>query len=395
MKFIVNNIKFKKVIKMVTNLIDDDLEQIEINEVGILNTFGWIFKNSLNEFRTSIDRSLGYLDKIILPMIMASKKDKSYNPFAEIIEKYAIHILTNKLEKEGYKLLPLGYSADLTLEKEDHILSIDIKTANLENSSDFKGTINVGINQLTHVSKLPISRKNFLPGPFYVYPTIPTYYTFPDGRKKYVFTYGLMFIYPSYSNLMEDIREEYNNIQNFFKDKVEGILIDKFARFLNKDKEIVKKILNSKPEKSAYTKEELIIENIIRGIFINEAENDELQRELDITPSEREKINNFSNKIKEFSNKLREMDLKPIAIVAIAIPNGLLKDKYLDKFVSGKDYAKSTRYHYEDGIFEIIKERSNKIIPRVIFLSYDENYLKELKKNFKKISILDLEIKEI
>jgi len=380
---------------MVTTPIDDDLEQIEINEAGILITFGWIFKNSLNEFRTSIDRSLGYLDKIILPMIMASKKDKSYNPFAEIIEKYAIHILTNKLEKEGYKLLPLGYSADLTLEKEDHILSIDIKTANLENPSDFKRTINVGINQLTHVSKLPISVKNFLPGPFYVYPTIPPYYTFPDGRKKYVFTYGLMFIYPSYSNSMEQIRNEYNNLQKFFKDKVEGILIDKFARSLNKDKEIVKKILNSKPEKSAYTKEELIIENIIRGIFINETENHKLQRELDINQSEKEIIKNFSNKIKEFSNKLREMDLKPIAIVAIAIPNGLLKDKYLDKFVSGKDYAKSTRYHYEDGIFEIIKERNNKIIPRVIFLSLDEKYLKELKKNFKKIRILDFEIKEI
>jgi len=380
---------------MVTTPIDDDLEQIEINEAGILITFGWIFKNSLNEFRTSIDRSLGYLDKIILPMIMASKKDKSYNPFAEIIEKYAIHILTNKLEKEGYKLLPLGYSADLTLEKEDHILSIDIKTANLENPSDFKRTINVGINQLTHVSKLPISGKNFLPGPFYVYPTIPPYYTFPDGRKKYVFTYGLMFIYPSYSNSMEQIRNEYNNLQKFFKDKVEGILIDKFARSLNKDKEIVKKILNSKPEKSAYTKEELIIENIIRGIFINETENHKLQRELDINQSEKEIIKNFSNKIKEFSNKLREMDLKPIAIIAIAIPNGLLKDKYLDKFVSGKDYAKSTRYHYEDGIFEIIKERNNKIIPRVIFLSLDEKYLKELKKNFKKIRILDFEIKEI
>jgi hypothetical protein len=65
-----------------------------------------MFKNSLNEFSTSVDRSLGYLAKIVLPMIMASKEDKSYNPFAQIIEKYAMHILIHKLEKEGYKILP-------------------------------------------------------------------------------------------------------------------------------------------------------------------------------------------------------------------------------------------------------------------------------------------------
>jgi hypothetical protein len=39
-------------------------------------------------------------------MIMASKEDKSYNPFAQTIEKYAMHIIIHKLEKEGYKVLP-------------------------------------------------------------------------------------------------------------------------------------------------------------------------------------------------------------------------------------------------------------------------------------------------
>ena len=132
---------------------------------------------------------------------MASKQGKSYNPFSEIIEKYTIYILTYKLEKEGYKLLPMGYSADLTLENRDHILNIDIKTANLDNPSDFKKTINLGINQITHVARLPINRK-FLPAPFFVYPTIPPYYKFPNGEIKLVLTYGLLFIYPPYSDLM-------------------------------------------------------------------------------------------------------------------------------------------------------------------------------------------------
>ncbi|MEM3872409.1 MAG: hypothetical protein QXE05_07615, partial [Nitrososphaeria archaeon] len=119
--------------------------QIEEMERDVLVKLGFLFKESLNEFSTLVDRSLGYLDRIILPTIMASKQDKSYNPFADIIEKYTIHVLTHKLEKEGYHILPLGYAADVTLENKNHILSIDIKTANLDNPSDFKNTIPLGI----------------------------------------------------------------------------------------------------------------------------------------------------------------------------------------------------------------------------------------------------------
>jgi hypothetical protein len=372
-----------------------DLLKIEEREKEILLKFGWLFKNSLDDFSTAVDRSLGYLDKIILPTIMASKQDKSYNPFSEIIEKYAIHILTHKLEKEGYKLLPLGYSADLTLENKDHILSIDIKTANLDNPSDFRKTINVGLNQMTHIAKLRINRREFLPGPFFVYPTIPPYYKFPDGRIKLILTYGLLFIYPSYSDLVREIRQDYTELFEFFRDKVRKALVPILVELLRVNEEKAEQILKSKPKKSRYTREELIVESVIRGIFIHEQERNELLKSLDINSEDKRIIETFSEKLKEFTNKLRERDVRPIAIIAIAIPNGLLKEKYLDKFVSGKNYSKSARYHYEDGIFEVIKEKTGETFPRVLFLDINEEYLSELKEYFDEIVILDYQLKRL
>lgn len=371
-----------------------DLLEIEKVEKKVLFNFSWLFKNSLDEFGTSIDRSLGYLDRIILPTIMASKQDKSYNPFAEIIEKYAAHILTYKLEKEGYKLLPLGYSADLTLEGNDHILSIDIKTANLANPSDFRETINVGINQMTHVAKLYANRK-FLPTPFYVYSTIPPYYKFPNGQVKLVLTYGFLFIYPSYSDLIAEIRKEYTELFKFFRNKVKKVLIPILAEILKTSEEKAEQILESKPKKSRYTREELITESIIRGIFIHEEERSELLKGLNVNSEDKKIIEHFSKKIEEFTNSLRERDVKPISIIAIAIPNGLLREKYLNKFVSGKNYSKSTRYHYQDGVFEIIKERIGEEYPRVLFLDINDKYLDELKKYFRKIVILDYQLRTL
>ena len=371
-----------------------DLLEIEKVEKKVLFNFSWLFKNSLDEFGTSIDRSLGYLDRIILPTIMASKQDKSYNPFAEIIEKYAAHILTYKLEKEGYKLLPLGYSADLTLEGNDHILSIDIKTANLANPSDFRETINVGINQMTHVAKLYANRK-FLPTPFYVYSTIPPYYKFPNGQVKLVLTYGFLFIYPSYSDLIAEIRKEYTELFKFFRNKVKKVLIPILAEILKTSEEKAEQILESKPKKSRYTREELITESIIRGIFIHEEERSELLKGLNVNSKDKKIIEHFSKKIEEFTNSLRERDVKPISIIAIAIPNGLLREKYLNKFVSGKNYSKSTRYHYQDGVFEIIKERIGEEYPRVLFLDINDTYLEELKKYFRKIVILDYQLRTL
>ncbi len=370
----------------------EDLRRIEETEKDLLFKLGWIFKNSLDDFSTSVDRSLRYLDKIVLPIIMASKEDKSYNPFSEIIEKYVLHILIRKFEREGYNLLPLGYSADLTLENEQYILSIDIKTANIDNPSDFRKTVNVGINQMTHVAKLRLNRR-FLPSPYFVYPTIPPFYERENGSKKLILTYGLMFIYPSYRDLIEEIRENYKNLFNFFNRRVKKVLTPIVMRNFNISRRDAIRLLETKPEKSKYSKDELITESLIRGIFIYRQEKENILNSLEISEEEQEIINEFSRQLQRFINNLRERDIKPIAIIAISLPNGLLKEKYIDKFVSGKDYSKSARYHYEDGIFEVIKEETGKELPRVIFVDLNEGYLDDLKRYFDKIIILDYKLK--
>jgi len=373
---------------------NNNLIKVEELEKEVLLKFSWLFKNSLREFNTSVDRSLGYLDKIILPIIIASKKDKSYNPFSEIIEKYSLHIITHKLKEGGYRLLPLGYAADLTMENEDHIISVDIKTANIDNPSDFRKTIPVGINQITHVAKLRLKRK-FLPEPYFVYPTTPPFYKFPSGKTKLILSYGLIFIYPAYKDLIDEIRKEYFELFNFFKKKLQKILVPIAAQSLGFKEREVRKVLESKPPKSRYTREELISESLIRGIFIHKQQEPSILKSLKINKSDIKIINKFSVQLKGFTDKIRNRNIKPIAIVAISIPNGLLIDKYLDKFVSGKNYSKSARYHYEDGVFEILKITTEEEIPRVLFLDLDKNFLNDLKKYFDKIILLDHQLKTL
>ncbi len=375
----------------------DELKRIEEKEKEILFKLGWIFKNSLDDFSTSVDRSLRYLDKIVLPIIMASKEDKSYNPFSEIIEKYVLHILIRKFERDGYSLLPLGYSADLTLENDQHILSIDIKTANIDNPSDFKETGVIGINQLTHIAKVGIDRKRwpskFLPAPYFVYPSIPPFYELENGTKKLILTYEMMFIYPSYKDLIDEIRADYISLFEFFNRKIRNVLIPIISNIYGVNEEQSKRLLEKKPKRSPFRKDELITESLIRGVFIHEQEKENILTSLKISEEEYKVINEFSNQLEEVIDKLRERDIKPIAIIAMSIPNGLLKEKYLDKFVSGKNYAKSARYHYEDGIFEVIKERTKKEFPRVIFIDLNMDYLDDLKNYFDRIVMLDYQLR--
>jgi hypothetical protein len=372
------------------NLNDKEIEETEKNTLINLH---FIFKNSLKDFNTSVDRSLNYLDKIVLPIIMASKQEKSYNPFSEIIEKYVIHILIDKFEKIGYNLLPLGYSSDLTLENEEHVLNIDIKTANIENLSDFKNTINVGINQMSHVAKLSLNGYELNP-PFYVYPNIPPFYE-KDSKKKLILTYGLMFIYPSYQDLIKEIRDDYIDLLGLFKGKVEDVLVSILSEKYKISREEIKKLLEERPEMARYSREDLIAESLIRGAFVHKLEKENIFESLKISEDDKKKIEKFESKLKEFINKLRDKNIKPIAIIAISLPNGLLKDKYIDKFVSGKDYARSARYYYEDGIFEILKEKTKEEFPRVIFIDINENYKTELKKYFKHIYVLNYKVKDL
>ncbi|NPB02984.1 MAG: hypothetical protein GXO39_01025 [Thermotogae bacterium] len=359
-----------------------ELVKIEEKEKEILFRLAWIFKESLNDFGTSVDRSLRYLEKIILPIIMASKKDRAYNPFSEIIEKYVLHILHRKLGKFGYNLLPLGYSSDLTLEDENHILNIDVKTANLDNPGDFKKTINVGINQMTHVARLRIN-KTFLPPPYFVYPNLPPFYEMEDGQRKLILTYGFIFIYPPYRDLIDDVRKDYNDLLNLFQRKVVNVL------------QAVLKLTDIEDSKPSQSKIQSIAENLIRGVFIHRCEKNVILKSLGISEGERIILERFYHKLKNVARKLRERDVKPVAIILISLPNGLLKDRYLNKFVSGKSYGKSARYHYEDGIFEILKEKTGEEIPRVLFVDLRKEYLSELKSFFDKINLLDYQIRRL
>jgi hypothetical protein len=371
--------------------------EIECKEKEVLLKLAFTFRNSLNDFSTSMDRSFKYLDKIVLPLIMASKKDKSYNPFAEIIEKYVAHILVNKLEKD-YKLLPLGFSSDITLEGSDHILNIDIKTANLDNPADFKQTVNVGINQTTHAARLYLRNKLLAPSPFYIYPNLPPYYELVESplentKLKLIFTYTFLFIYPHYNDLMDQIRRSYNILFDMFQQNVKNVLINYLTTYSFMTKEEAEKILLKKPENSRFTREELIVENVIRGVFIHREK--ELLNKLSLSPSDKQIIETFSHELTNFVDNLRKRNVKPIAVVAISLPNGLLRNIYIDKFVSGKEFGKSMRYHYGKGIFEVIKANLNEEIPRVLFLDVDTNYLDELKRYFKNIYLLDYKIKKL
>lgn len=351
--------------------------EIEKMEKDVLLEISFLFKNSLNTFSTSIDKSLKYLKEIIVPLIIASKEGKSHNPFFEIIEKYVIHILTYKLINNGYEFLPLGYSADLSMRSDkNYILNIDIKTANIDNPSDFKETINIGLYQMTHIANLRIGNKT-LSSPFFVYPGLPPYYEHSDGSKELILTYGLLFIYPSYKDVIDEIREEYNTLFKDFKEKI--------CRNLSDLKLDLCSNLNNE-------KAQLITESIIRGVFVHKQKKDEIINKLNL---DNKCIENFSQRIEKIAIKLYEKDIKPIAIVAISIPNGLLKDKYINRFVSGKNYSKSARYHYEDGIFEIIKEKTGEEIPRIVFLDLNEAFKNELKQYFNKIRIFDYSIKEL
>ncbi|WP_297459168.1 hypothetical protein [Thermococcus sp.] len=363
----------------------DPLE-VERLEKRVLFKFSRLFQESLGEFFTSVDKSMAYLEHLVLPIVMASKEDKSYNPFAEIMEKYALHILSKRLERAGYTLLPLGYSADLTMDGESHILNIDIKTANLDNPSDFRGTIPVGINQITHVARLKLG-KEFLPKPFFVYPNVPPVYC-EGERCKPVLTYGLMFLYPPYRDLVEEVRNSYLELREFFEERVKSTLIPILGETLGVDEGEALSLLNYRPQKVRSTRLEILAENVIRGIILHENHRKMLLKSLGMSGHE-EVLTRFSNLLKEFAGGLRNKNIRPIAIIAISIPNGLLWEYYMDDFVSGKNYGRSARYHYADGIFKVIREREGKTFPRVVFLSLDEEHLKTLEKYFPRIYRLE------
>jgi hypothetical protein len=373
-----------------------EIEKIEYNSLLKLNN---AFHESLEDFNTQLDSSLNYLDYIALPVIMSSIEEKAYNPFAEIIEKYVELIVVRKMETYGYTFLPIGYCADICFDGRDSFIHVDIKTANLNNPSDFKDTIPIGLNQTSYPAKLPLGLRA---GPFYLnegkepfkfYPVLPVEYQI-DGKKKITVTNALLFIYPDYKDIMDEFRNDYEQICSLIDGKLQDTLMrlleGSLLRITRKD---VDEFLEKKNKNTNIKNRRVLYENIVRGYYIHKL-SEKIDSNLNLNASEKQKMNRFLSKVKEAAQKLREKNIKPVAIISISIPNGKLSPHYDDEIVSGKSYGKSIRYHYEEGKFKLL-DSSNGTKSRVVFLDYDEKYLETLRKYFTKIYVFETGQKEI
>ncbi|MEM4308597.1 MAG: hypothetical protein QXU48_05995 [Thermoplasmata archaeon] len=380
----------------------DNMNKIKIEEIeySILLKINEVFSNSLNDFSTRLDASLKYIDYITLPIIMASIEEKSYNPFSGIIERYVEYIVSQKMETHGFKFLPLGYSSDMCFECENAIVHIDIKTANIENPSDFKDTIPLGFNQTSYRGTLPLGTRGsgfyFSKGIelFKVYPNLPAEYESTNGEKKITVTNALLFIYPDYKDILDDVRKDYEKILSLIDKKLNACIREILStenQQISNDK--IDEILEKKNKNTNIKTRRILSENIVRAYYIHNLKPD-IESKFRLTEEEKSKLTEFIERIKTVSNKLREKNIKPIAIVSISIPNGKLSPLYNDEIVSGKSYGKSIRYHYQNGIFKLLSyEKETK--SRVVFLSYDPEYETKLKNYFSTIYVFETKQKKV
>jgi len=375
--------------------------RIEEIEYKTLLKFNEIFSNCLPDFGTRLDDSLKYLDHITLPIIMASIEEKSYNPFSGIIERYVEYIVSQKMETHGFKFLPLGYSSDLCFETNHSVIHIDIKTANIGNPSDFKDTIPLGFNQTSYKGILPLGQRSgkfyVAKGkePFRVYPNLPVEYVIDDGKKKITITNALLFIYPEYKNILDDIRKDYENVLSLIDDKLKNcilkILIEEQTKGVTNKS--VAKFLAKKNKNTNIRTSRILSENVVRAYYIHNLA-DAIESKFDLNEKDTEKLKIFIERIKNVSESLRKKNIRPIVIISISIPNGKLAPLYDENIVSGKNYGKSIRYHYQNGFFKLLSNEEEKM-SRVVFLSYNPEYEEILKGYFSNIYIFETRQKKV
>jgi len=360
-------------------------EEIEKKEYETLQKLNFIFKDSLELFDNRLKDSLKYINYITLPIIMASIENKSFNPFAEIIEKHISFIVNNKMASIGYKLLPLGYASDLAFEDDNTIVHIDIKTANINNPADFKEEIALGINQTSYAAKLPSGVKGKTDynsdgiDTVKIYSNLPEIYVL-NNLNKLTITNGLLFIYPDYKEFIDDIRKDYIEIRKI----LDGTLLNMFKDVFSNDENIIE-FLDYKPDRERFKRRDLIVENLVRAYFIHN------KKELKLEIQDQRNMELFAKRIIEISKKLSEREIKPVAIISISIPNGKLSPNYDTQIVSGKAFGNSIRYHYEDGVFKSLDGNKS----RVIFIYLNNKYIQTLKSYFKNIVIYDVQEKKI
>jgi hypothetical protein len=373
-----------------------EIEKMEYNTLVRLNN---AFHECMEDFNTRLDASIKYLDYITLPVIMSSIEKKAYNPFAEIIERYVEFVVVKKMETLGCKFLPIGYCSDMCFDSGESIINIDIKTANLNNPSDFKDTIPIGINQTSYPAKLPLGlrgRSFYLSEgkePFKFYPVLPVEYHV-NGKKKITITNALLFIYPDYKDIMDAFRDDYEEICTLIDRRLSETLVKLLASSVLKiSARDIDDFLEKKNKNTNIKNRRVLYENIIRG-YCTHKPVEKINASFNLTADEKQKMNSFLGKIKEAAQKLRDKNIKPVAVISISIPNGKLTPDYDDEIVSGKSYGKSIRYHYEEGKFKLLgsadKEKS-----RVVFLDYDYKHLETLKKYFTKMYEFETRQREI
>lgn len=346
-------------------------EEIEKLEKETLDQTLQIVEKIIPELQNKVENSKKYLRELAIPLLIASEEEKTFNPFANMIEKYIEILFVDKARECQWELIPLGFSSDLCFETSERIIHLDIKTANIDNTSDFRNTTPVGVNQFSYPGILPIGirgKKYASKGvPFLkVYPNLPAEYRYNDSSKLTI-TLALQFIYPSYKNEIDKIRDDYL--------KVLGIVDSKLLRMLEPELDFsraeLEDALNYKPKKSRESRREIFVKNIVRGIYIHKK--NKLYELLNLNKKEEEIFDKFKEKLRTFVEDLKKAEIRPIAYNVLVLPNGKLAPLYDDQIVSGKNIGNSIRHHYELGEFELLGD-----CKRSVLVVLDEQYREEL-----------------
>ncbi|MCM8788108.1 MAG: hypothetical protein NC935_08710 [Candidatus Omnitrophica bacterium] len=187
------------------------LIEIEQKEYHYFNQLIFTLKQDLSKMVDALNSK----DKIKVDWIYVFKrtdKKRQNSDFARGAERVYFWLL-NQFGKPNSS--PIG--ADLMFETYDTFVHIDIKTAKISNSSDYRGKIPLGENQTSYTSK------NFSGN-------LPIYYTVnEDGKiiKKLCLTYALNIIYDDKSENFKIIAVILISVPNgklksIYKDKIIG-----------------------------------------------------------------------------------------------------------------------------------------------------------------------------
>jgi len=185
----------------VDDLSDKEVEQIERD---FLYEIDRSIQRNISEFFEELNSSYRFIDYILPPLVSASKRGSTFNPFDEIFEKYLSDILVREFQNRGFENRPIGYASDVCMESEDIVLHIDLKSANVENKSDYRNTIAVSKNQFSYPGRLPIKvdteeekNQDISENPIKVFPNLPTEYEM-NGKTKLTLSFGVLTIYDQY-----------------------------------------------------------------------------------------------------------------------------------------------------------------------------------------------------